>query len=32
MGICLGAQIFCKNLYEGGFSAGLGIIDYDVLI
>ena len=31
LGICLGAQIFCKNLYEGGFSIGLGIIDYDVV-
>lgn len=31
LGICLGAQIFCKNLYEGGLTSGLGIIDYDVV-
>lgn len=30
MGICLGFQIFSKNLYEDGKSIGLGFIDADV--
>lgn len=30
LGICLGFQIFCKNLYEGGKSSGLGFLDADV--
>ena len=30
LGICLGLQIFCKNLYEDGKSSGLGFLDADV--
>ena len=30
LGICLGLQIFSKNLYEDGKSIGLGLIDADV--
>ena len=31
LGICLGLQIFSKNLYEHGKSQGLNIIDADVI-
>ena len=31
LGICLGLQIFCKNLMEKGRSKGLGFIDADVV-
>ena len=31
MGICLGFQIFCKNLHEDGLTEGLSFIDADVI-
>jgi len=31
LGICLGLQIFCKNLLEEGISYGIGFIDADVI-
>ena len=31
LGICLGLQIFSKNLYEHGKSIGFGLIDADVV-
>lgn len=31
LGICLGMQIFAKNLYEGGVNQGLNILDADIV-
>jgi glutamine amidotransferase len=31
LGICLGLQIFCKNLYEHGYSQGFGLFDAKVI-
>jgi glutamine amidotransferase len=31
LGICLGLQIFCKKLFEGGESYGIGLIDANVI-
>ena len=31
MGICLGMQIFGKNLFEHGKSDGFGIVDADII-